>query len=125
LACLLRLVLTLIFLEGSPRAYLGKLPEWTLTGACLENGNDSCPEWTIDQRPFHWADGVWEAELLATPHEESRSTDARRIVMRITPDTMRRWKEVGINPFLEACAQLKDHLRSKASPGEMTLLTLL
>jgi hypothetical protein len=114
----------LIFLEGSSRAFLGKRPEWTLAGACLQNGSRPA-HWKIDQRPFHWADGVWEAEILATPSDDTFSASLRRIIMRIAPDTMRRWNEIGINPFLEACAQLKDHLRSKASPGEMTLLTLL
>jgi hypothetical protein len=113
----------MIFLEGSPRAFLGKRPEWTLDGARVENDNKH--QWDIDQRPFHWADGVWEAEVTATGGDHTGVGDARRVIVRIAPDTMRRWKDIGINPFLEACAQLKDHLRSKAFPGEMTLLTLL
>jgi hypothetical protein len=113
----------MIFLEGSPRAFLGRRPEWTLDGACVEN--DSRPQWNIDQRPFHWADGVWEAQVIATARDQSEAGDSRRVILRIAPDTVRRWKEIGINPFLEACAQLKDHLRSRAFPGEMTLLTLL
>jgi hypothetical protein len=113
----------MIFLEGSSRAFLGKRPEWTLDGALV--GNDSKPQWHINQRPFHWADGVWEAEVVATASDHHLADDLRRVIVRIAPDTMRRWKEVGINPFLEACAQLRDHLRRKAFPGEMTLLTLL
>ena len=37
-----------------------------------------------------------------------RTTIRPRASLRVTPDTLRWWKEAGINPFLEACAQLKN-----------------
>ena len=111
-----------IFLEGSPRAFLGKRPDWTLAGANIQNG--SAAHWSIDQRPFQWSDGIWETQVVATPGDQL-TAEVRRVLVRIAPETMRRWQDVGIDPLVEACAQLSDHLCHKAAPGEMTLLTLL
>jgi hypothetical protein len=45
--------------------------------------------------------------------------------MVIRPETTRRWKEIGINPFLEARAQLKEHLDSIRPALSLSQLLLL
>jgi len=108
-------------LADSPTAFLGHRPEWTLAGATLAASNGS--EVRLVQPPFQWNHGVWEADTLIFP-TGGETTGPQRVMMRISPDTLRRWKEVAINPFLEACAQLKEHLHRKTT-GELSVLTLL
>src|SRR5688500_12044536 len=95
-----------MYLADSPGAFLSSFPEWSLADGTL-----TCPdgnEGRIDQRPFHWADGVWEAEVRIFRGDEHEPP--HRAPVRIAPETLRRWKEVGIDPLVEACAQLRDHL---------------
>jgi hypothetical protein len=112
-----------MFWVNGSNAFLGMFPQWTLAGAVLAVGK-AARDWVVDQRPFHWAHGVCETEVTVRPVDET-DTIPHRIVMRITPDTVRGWREIGINPFIEACAQLKEHLGGNRPTGELTLLTLL
>jgi hypothetical protein len=79
---------------------------------------------TVEQTPFRWVGGVWETETEVRGPTLPRGTPTR-VLLRVSPETLRRWKEVGINPFLEACAQLGEHLRQPARHGHLTALTLL
>lgn len=112
----------MMFLEGTPDAFLGVRPEWTLEGVKLPCESEAGLD--LEQRPFQWAHGVWETEVVARAKGAADNLP-HRVIMRIAPDTVRRWKEVGINPFLEACAQLREHLARKRHPGELSLLILL
>ena len=76
----------------------------------------------MEHRSFHWADGVWEAEVIV--HYVNDLKGPERVLLQVAPTTLRRWSEVGIDPVVEACAQLRDHLR-RAKPSELSLLTLL
>jgi hypothetical protein len=38
---------------------------------------------------------------------------------------VRRWKDIGINPFLEACAQVREHLCGERGAGTVSYLVLL
>jgi hypothetical protein len=76
------------------------------------------------QTPFVWAEGAWETEVTMTPIEAPEGVQSARVKARVTPDTLRRWNEVGINPFIEACAQIQDHWR-RARPDIVETLTLL
>lgn len=107
---------------GDAHAFIGLRPEWTLEGA--ELAGDHALRFALEQSPFLWAHGVWEAEVLARPEGKLDSLP-QRVLIRITPDTLRRWKEVGLNPFLEARAQLREHLSRKRPAGELSLLILL
>jgi hypothetical protein len=68
--------------------------------------------------------GVWEAETLVerpspcvrTPHV---------VHIRIAPETLRRWKDLAIDPLIEACEQLKDHLRNGVPATDQSVLVLL
>lgn len=78
----------------------------------------------MEQTPFRWVDGFWETETVVSgPCIAEDATT--RVVLRVSPETLRRWKEVAINPFLEAGAQLGEHLRQSARHGRLTSLTLL
>jgi hypothetical protein len=113
----LRRVLTLTFLSEPSGTFLASRPEWTLVGAVVG-------AFTIDHAPFRWIEGLWETETVLTkPHQNG--AQPTRVVLRISPDTLRRWKDVGINPFLEACAQLEEYLRIPTRHGHLTALTLL
>ena len=78
---------------------------------------------TLSQTPFRWIEGVWESETFVTHNGDS--DDPTRVILRISPETLRRWKDVGIDPFVEACAQLEEHLRGHARHGHLSALTLL
>ena len=111
-------------LADSNNGFLSVRPEWTLAGALLSCGNGGSASLTVDQTPFRWLNGCWETETVV--HGPSIDEEApTRVVLRITPETLRRWKEVGINPFVEACAQLGEHLRQPSRHGHLTSLTLL
>lgn len=78
----------------------------------------------LSQTAFVWMEGAWETEVTMTPIEAPEGVQSARVKARVTPDTLRRWNEVGINPFIEACAQLQDHWR-RAKPGAIETLTWL
>jgi hypothetical protein len=104
-------------------AYLASRPEWTLHAAGL-NARDGSLARVEQPNGFHWADLAWQSEVVIR-HLGDRAGETPVItVVRVTPDTLRRWKEVSINPFIEACAQLRDHWWS-ARPGVTGTLTLL
>jgi hypothetical protein len=110
-----------VSLESSPNAFLGVRPEWTFSGTTVSVQGHTL---RLDQPPFRWIEGMWETELeLHSADDVDRLP--RQIVVRVSPDTLRRWKAVAINPFLEACAQVKEHLERRASPAELSILTLL
>lgn len=109
------------FLSESPGSFLASRPEWTLAGAILSCGEGA---FTIEQTPFRWIDGLWETETVVTKSNQNGNPPTR-VVLRVSPETLRRWKEVGINPFLEACAQLEEYLRIQTRHGHLTALTLL
>lgn len=95
-------------------------PSWTLAGSVVELPDG---EAHLDQSAFRWIDGVWEAEVLVrrdVPH-----VPWHQVTLRIASDTVRRWTEVGINPFIEAVAQLKEHLAAIRGSGTTSFLTLL
>ena len=81
-------------------------------------------DFSLEQTAFHWVDGIWEADVVIqrigrpdlVPHQ---------LTLRIASDTVRRWKDIGINPFLEACAQLKEHICGTQGSGTASFLTLL
>ena len=110
----------MIYLADSSNAFICSRPDWTLEDATVPGPTGDVHR--IEQRPFYWANGVWEAEVLVHPRDSRLSL--QRALMRITPETLRRWKDVGIDPLVEACAQLRDHLR-RSKNGELSLLTLL
>ena len=110
----------MFYLADSSSAFLSSRPDWTLEAATILGPAGDARR--VEQRPFYWADGVWEAEVVVHPHDPA--VMLQRTLVRVTPDTLRRWKDVGIDPFVEACAQLRDHLR-RARNGELSLLTLL
>jgi hypothetical protein len=93
-----------------------------LTGAFVSCGNGA--DVRVEQTPFRWVEGVWETETVATGPSLG-DTAPTRVILRVSPDTLRRWKELSINPFVEACAQLGEHLRQSSRHGHLTALTLL
>lgn len=107
-------------LQGSPHSFLGASPDWSLAGADLKDGRLA---WQLDHGPFHWADGVWETEIAARPLDAPESSPLH-VMLRVAPETLRNWKALHLDPIVEACAQLKDHLK-RAPREDVTLLTLL
>lgn len=75
---------------------------------------------TLEQAPFRLTDGVWQCQITARGPGEGVP---HRILLRVAADTLRRWRELAINPFLEARAQIREHLTQK-NLGAMSLLTL-
>ena len=69
-------------------------------------------------------EGAWEAQVTIYPIEPTEGMNTLLLRARITSDTLRRWSTVGINPFLEACAQLQEHWRlsEKNKNGTLTWL---
>jgi hypothetical protein len=110
-----------MYLADSSSAFLTPPPRWSLEGAILECADGVGV--TLQQSPFRWVDGVWEAETTIM-RGDAQHLPSHRILLRISPDTLRRWQLVAIDPFLEACAQLKDHLR-RTRNGHLSALTLL
>ena len=111
-----------MFLAGTSGSFLSARPEWTLAGAVVPSRDG--PNHTIEQTAFRLVNGFWEAEAVLRCDDPDDSPPTR-VVLRVTPDTLRWWKEAGINPFLEACAQLREHLRRHARHNHLTALTLL
>jgi hypothetical protein len=103
-------------------SFLSSLPEWTVNQALLKLADGSAVR--LLQTPFTWLDGAWEAEVTLTPIEAAEGVESAQVTVRVTPTTLRRWSEVGINPFLEACAQLQEYWRT-ARPGLRETLTWL
>jgi hypothetical protein len=114
-------VLPLADLSGS---YLTSRPEWTLSGATITSREGASAR-VEAQTPFHWTELAWQTEVSIRLDAalDAAATIATAIV-RVTPDTLRRWKQVSIDPVIEACAQLQDHWRS-ARGGDTGTLTLL
>ena len=110
-----------VSLEANSSSFLALRPEWTLTGAMLECGTRG--DFTLDQRPFRWLEGVWEADVVVTPADPD--TVPHQLKLRIESETVRRWKDIGINPFLEACAQIREHLCGERGGGTASYLVLL
>jgi hypothetical protein len=109
-----------IYFADAGRSFLTTPPDWTISDRSViwPDGEPG----RIEQRPFHWVNGVWEAEVMI--HRRDALRASHRALVRVVPDTLRRWKEIGIDPHVEACAQLRDHLR-RVRDGEVSLLTLL
>ena len=95
-------------------------PTWTLAGSSVPLAD--C-EANLDQTAFRWIDGVWEAEVVV--RRGSPDAPWHNLTLRIASDTVRRWSELGINPFIEACAQVREHLSGVRSAGATSFLTLL
>ncbi len=110
----------MLSLDATSNAFIAMRPSWTLAGSvvALPDG-----EAQLDQSAFRWVDGIWEAEVLvrrAAPH-----VPWRQVTLRIASDTVRRWTELGINPFIEAVAQPREHLAAVRGAGVTSFLTLL
>lgn len=98
-------------------------PQWTLQGALLETPDGRTAR-VVEDRPFEFFDGAWQATLNVIPIEPTDGMQTLPVIIRVTNDTTRRWKDVGINPFVEACAQLRDHWRTMLEGGGDTLVLL-
>ena len=102
-----------VFLPDSSSAFLSSPPAWTVNGALLQTPDGRAAR--VTQRPFTWVDGAWDTTVTILPVEASTDARTLEVRVRITPDTLRRWSDVGINPFLEACAQLEEYWRTAKS----------
>jgi hypothetical protein len=109
-----------VFTTDSHWAFTNVRPEWTIDHSCLTAHDGSSID--VSQMPFRWLDGAWVADVTVRRSDSGR--EPLHLRLRISPDTLRRWKDIEINPYLEACAQLRDHIRS-ARPGSVGTLTLL
>lgn len=96
-------------------------PGWSVDGRAIDHGADKS---FVEQGPFRWVAGAWEAEALVTP-AGARGNPPTRVALRVDPDTLRRWTNARIDPVREAVAQLTEHLRRAARHGQPTTLTLL
>jgi hypothetical protein len=103
-------------------SFLASRPSWTLNDALLKLEDQSAVR--LSQTPFVWNEGAWEADVMLTPIEAPEGVQSLAVRVRVTPTTLRRWSEVGINPFIEACAQLQEHWR-RGRPGVVETLTWL
>ncbi len=113
---------TSLMLTESSQAFLGTRPEWTCSGALITCPNGESAR--VVQTPFMWTDGAWQSELTIHPIEASNGRKSVSMTVRVTPDTLRRWATVGINPFLEACAQLQEHWYRTNRVAQTTLTWL-
>lgn len=114
----------MVSLTDLPGAYLASCPDWTLNCATLTARDGSLAR-IEEQTPFHWEQLAWQTEIsIRLGAEREGQPEDLRLTVRITPDTLRRWKQVSIDPLIEACAQLQDHCRS-ARTGAVSTLTLL
>jgi hypothetical protein len=100
----------------SSQSFLSSRPEWTVNGALLKTADGKAARLT--QSPFVWSDGAWEAIVTILPIEAPQGTRTLEVKARVTPDTLRRWQDVSINPFLEACAQLQEYWRRARATGD-------
>lgn len=97
-------------------AFLAARPEWTVNGALLKTSGGRAAR--VTQTPFSWLSGGWESRVTILPVEPVGDAKTIEIKVRVTPDTLRRWAEVGINPYLEACAQLEEYWRTAGSESD-------
>ena len=108
------------FPESSP-PFISFRPEWTVNGALLKTPDGRAAR--LRQSAFTWVAGAWQARVTILPVEASAHLETLEIQVRITADTLRRWSNVGINPFLEACAQLEEFWRVHTrDAGQLTWL---
>jgi hypothetical protein len=107
-------------LHASSNAFIAMRPSWTLAGSVLPLTDG---EAHLDQTAFRWIDGVWEADVVV--RRDVPQVPWHHVTLRIASDTVRRWTELGINPFIEASAQLKEHLAAIRAGGVTSFLTLL
>lgn len=105
-----------------PGAFITSRPEWTIQDACINAADNT--QLNVTQGPFFWSDGAWQADVTVLAKGSPEGGEPLRLTLRISPDTLRRWREVSINPLVEACAQLRDHIRT-ARQGYIGTLTLL
>jgi hypothetical protein len=103
-------------------SFLASRPAWTVNQALLKLRDGNAVR--LAQTPFVWSEGAWQADVTLTPIEAPEGVQSALVKVRVTPNTLRRWAEVGINPFLEACAQLQEHWR-RARAGIVETLTWL
>jgi hypothetical protein len=108
--------------SDSKQSFLATRPEWTCRGALLKTTDGFAAR--VEQTPFLWVDGAWEAEVIILPVEATNGMHSITLKARVTPETLRRWADVGINPFIEACAQLQDHWRHARAEARDTLTWL-
>lgn len=111
-----------IYPDATPQPFVASRPEWTVNGALLKTAREDAAR--VIQSPFYWKEGAWEADVTIFPVEAAEGMSTVTLKVRVTPDTLRRWKDVGINPFLEACAQLQEYWR-RARPADADTLTWL
>jgi hypothetical protein len=104
------------------QSFLASRPEWTVNQALLKLKDGNAVR--LSQTPFVWNEGAWEADVTLTPIEAPEGVQSAQVKVRATPDTLRRWAELGINPFLEGCAQLQEHW-GRARPDIIETLTWL
>lgn len=104
------------------QSFVASRPVWTVNDALLKLDDGNAVR--LAQTPFVWNDGAWEADVTLAPIEAPEGVQSVQVKVRVTPTTLRRWSEVGINPFLEACAQLQEQWR-RARPGIVDTLTWL
>ena len=109
----------MLLAEHSYSPFLDIRPSWTLDGAVVSLPKGDV---TLEQSTLRLMDGVWQCQVSARGPVEG--VPPHRILLRVAPHTLRRWKEIEINPFLEARAQIREHLTQK-DLGAMSLLTLL
>ena len=115
------MIVSLTDLSGS---YLTSRPDWTLTGATITT-REGARARVEEESPFHWTELAWQTEVsIRLEAALDAPFNIVRMIVRVTPDTLRRWKQVSIDPVIEACAQLQDHWRS-ARGGDTGTLTLL
>ena len=103
-------------------SFLASRPDWTVNDALLKLADGNAIR--LMQTPFVWAEGAWEADVTITPIEPPPGVSSTQVKVRVTPNTLRRWADVGINPLVEACAQLQEYWRT-AKPGLHETLTWL
>lgn len=105
-----------------PNAFISSRPEWTLNEVLITTPDEQAAR--LVQTPFAWTDGAWTAEVSIVPIEATNGTQTLVMNVRVTPDTLRRWKDVGINPFIEARAQVQESWRSVQGQNFATLTLL-
>ena len=72
-------------LEANSNSFLMLRPEWTLTGAMLRCGARG--DFNLEQRPFRWIEGVWEADVIVSPTDTDKVP--HQLTLRIASDTVR------------------------------------
>ncbi|HXG89544.1 MAG TPA: hypothetical protein VNJ02_14540 [Vicinamibacterales bacterium] len=101
-------------------AFLSAPPVWSLAGKQLACAD--LDDAVLEQHPFRWSHGMWESETRVIRPD---GVPTHVVRLRIARETLRRWREAGIDPAVEACAQLTDHLNRQSSRVDDSVLTLL